>query len=109
PYLRTLTAVGDRIVLNQFVDVASQLRVMGVDGTDHGLIPLPDAGVVLQADADGGALNFVFSSLTMSPATYRYELESGHLTQVSAPDAVVNGVVTELHHATAADGTRLLY
>ena len=67
-----------------------------------------DDGGLAVHPADG-EFTFVFSSLTRSPATYRYDIGQRRLHELTPPRVVRDDLVTEERHATAPDGHRVHY
>jgi prolyl oligopeptidase len=115
--LITVTPVGRRLVLADHLGGATRLRVLGLEGTVEAEIPLPGPGLAWLGPDRGGGLvaagddecTFVFSSLTSSSATYRYDLTTGALETLIPPKAVVDNVVVHDRAARAPDGTLVPY
>jgi prolyl oligopeptidase len=115
--LLTVNPVGERLVVGEHVGGATRLRVLHVEGTIEAEIPLPGEGLAWLGPDRGGGLvapgddecTFVFSSLTSSPATYRYDLATGDLETLTPPEALVDNVAVHHRTARASDGTPIPY
>jgi prolyl oligopeptidase len=124
--LRSVTRVGDRLVLSQFVDAFAELKILTLDGQLEQEVPLPGKGTVLQlallghyqfATPSMGAnispgrdeFTFIFSTLTRSPALYRYDLRTRQLNEIGPPPVEHSSIVTRRETAMAADGTPICY
>ncbi|MEU7745521.1 prolyl oligopeptidase family serine peptidase [Nonomuraea sp. NPDC049158] len=118
--LTGVTLVGERLVLGELVDTVSRIRILGLDGTDLGEVPLPGQGsvssiaqgvvalgVMDQVVGCQDAITFGYTSYTQSPTVYHYELEPGTLTALQGSGHTLTGLVTTRVWATSADGTRV--
>jgi prolyl oligopeptidase len=120
--LASVAAVGDHLVLVEFVDTYAQVRVLGLDGRVEGEIALPGRGSV---GLSGGALApiafldcvavgdrreiaFVYSSLTESPTLCRADVTTLACTPLTAPAWRLDARVSD-DAATSRDGTRVPY
>ena len=109
--------VGKRLVLHRLVDTFAELTILDLDGTEVDEVELPGRGVVCQiallgnyqmlSPWMGGSLSphedgftFVFSSLTRSPALYRYHLANGRLEELRPPAFDHPGLVTRPERTT---------
>ncbi len=117
-----VVAVGDRLVLCEVVDAASRLRVMRVDGTIEGEIPLPGHGLVSTAPGSAlqlftamdtvargepGAIVFGFTSFGQSPSLHRCDVASRTTELLAEPAARIDGLSITRVWATSKDGTRI--
>jgi prolyl oligopeptidase len=120
--LASITAVGERIILVDFVDAAARIRVLRPDGSVESEVPLPGNGGVgkfalqfilsFMDDIVAGGKDectFVYSSLTQAPTVYRYDLNASRLETLVPPKLAIEGAATTEHHATSKDGTAILY
>jgi prolyl oligopeptidase len=57
--------------------------------------------------AGAGELTFLYHSLTVSPAAYRYDVETRNLERLTAPAIEHPDLTARLAWATSADGTRI--
>ncbi|MFI7707317.1 prolyl oligopeptidase family serine peptidase [Nonomuraea sp. NPDC049480] len=118
--LTGVALVGDRLVLGELVDTVSRIRILGLDGTDLGEVPLPGAGsvssvaqgvvalgVMDQVVGCEDAITFGYTSYAQSPTVYHYDLESGKLTALQGAGHTLPGLVTARVWATSKDGTRV--
>lgn len=108
--------VGNRLVIGKHVAGAFRLLLLDPDGGSPGEIPLPGDGLAWPGPERGSLVapgpeecTFVFSSLTRSPAAYRFDLATGSLAELTPPRVVAGDVV--VHHRTAhsQDGTSIPY
>lgn len=120
--LASVAAVGDRLVLVEFVDTYARVRVLGLDGRVEGEIALPGRGCVgLSGSAlapiafldcvalgDRDEMAFVYSSLTESPTLCRADVTTLACTPVTAPTWRLEARVSD-HAATSRDSTRVPY
>ncbi|WEB45247.1 prolyl oligopeptidase family serine peptidase [Streptomyces yunnanensis] len=115
--LFSITPVGRELVLAELANGATRLRRISCQGAPLGEIPLPEPGMAWPGGGrDGGLVTpagngctFAFSSLTRSPAAYRYDLATERLVPLSEPRAVVADAVTRSGTAHSADGTVIPY
>jgi len=113
--LRTLTPVGDRFYLSEFVDTYARVRVVGLDGQVLEEVPLPDRGTVAESPfaymnlvprGDRDSFLFAFCSLIASWGAYRH---TAHGVEELDPPAVRLDAVVEDFWATSPDGTKVPY
>ncbi len=105
--LFSVTAIDDELILAEHSDGASRLRRLTVDGRVLGEIPLPDKGMAWSGPGrDDGLLSpagngcvFTFSSLTRSPAAYRYQSGSPAPQALTRPRVVVDNAVVRVENA----------
>jgi prolyl oligopeptidase len=112
-----ITPVGERLVVGEYVEGATRLRVLEPDGTVEGEIPLPGHGMAWVGPGRGPGLvapgedecTFVFSSLTRSPATYRCDLSTFEVEALTEPRADLADAVMRMRAASSADTTPIPY
>lgn len=114
--LLTAIAVGDRLVIGKHIAGAFRLLLLDPDDGFLGEIPLPGDGLAWQGPERGSLAapgdnecTFVFSSLTRSPAAYRYDLVTGTLEELTRPRVVAGDVVVRHRSARGRDGTAIPY
>jgi prolyl oligopeptidase len=116
--IRSVTPVGDRLFLTEFVDTYARVRIVDLDGGALGEVPLPGRGAIAELPYAFMNLNvrlhpedflFNFSSLTRSWGTYRYRPGTGEVETLSAPHAVLEDAAVEDRWAVSADGTGVPY
>lgn len=119
--LQSVALVGDRLVLGELVDAASRLRVLTLDGSEEGVVPLPGRGVVspnsrliamvglptVVASRTAGEITFVYQSLTEAPAIYRYALAARRLERLTTPPAERREWVQRQASCLSSDGARV--
>ncbi len=116
--IRTLTPMGDRLVLGEFVDAYARLRIVNAKGESLGQIPLPGEGAIARGSFPIMSLLgrghpdrylFNFSTLTSAWATYQYGADTGELDLLRPPAAVVDNAIVEDRQAISADATSVPY
>src|SRR5262245_15853672 len=124
--LRSVTRIGDWLVLCQFVDACAELKIVTLNGQFEQDVPLPGKGTVLQlallahyqfATPSMGAnispgrdeFTFIFSTLTRSPALYHYDLRTRQLNEIGPPAVEQSSILTRHELVRAADGTPIRY
>ncbi|MYT33752.1 prolyl oligopeptidase family serine peptidase [Streptomyces sp. MspMP-M5] len=115
--LFSLTPVGPELVLAEHANGASRLRRISVQGAPLGEIPLPEPGMAWPGSGRdtglvtpaGNGCTFAFSSLTRSPAAYRYDLATDAVVALTKPRVVIPDAVTRRGTARSADGTAIPY
>jgi prolyl oligopeptidase len=116
--LLSVTHCGDVLVCHHLVDAHSVLRLRGLDGGDLGTLDLPGPATVLdpvdrQGDVrgrPGDPVVHVATTSFLEPGTvWRHHLDDGATEAVwrAEPPFDASAYVTELLHATSADGTRV--
>ena len=115
--LLQIAIAGERIVLGETVDARARLRLTGLDGSPQGQVPLPGEGVVSvdpRASSNGlmffageAEITFLYHSLTVSPAAFRYNIASSRLEQLTRPALEHPNLTARLGWATSRDGTRI--
>lgn len=120
--INDVVVVGDRLILCQVVDAASRLRVIRLNGSIEGEIPLPGQGLV--STAPGTALQlftatdtiargepneiiFGFASFDQSPSLYRCDVETRKTECLLAPAARIEDLSVKRVWATSKDGARV--
>lgn len=84
--------IGGRIFVRYLIDAHAQVRVFALDGTRLPDIELPGKGSV---DGFGGRVDadetfFSYTDFTTPRAVYRYDVDSGEVSLVSAPDVAID-------------------
>jgi prolyl oligopeptidase len=117
-----IVVVGDRLVLCEVVDAASRLRMMRLDGTIEGEIPLPGPGLVSTAPGtalqlftaidtvargEPGEIIFGFAAFDQSPSLYRCDVAARTIECLLAPAARIKNLTVTRVWATSNDGTRV--
>lgn len=109
-------AVGDRLVIGKHIAGVFRLVLLDPEDGYLGDIPLPGDGLAWQGPERGSLVapghnecTFVFSSLTRSPAAYRYDLTTRTLDELTRPKVVAGDVVVRHHTARGKDGTTIPY
>lgn len=120
--LGNVLAVGDRLVLLDYVDTYSRLRVFDRGGQLEGEIPLPSKGLVNRTGSyfsffnvtntfqrgRGATIDFLFHSPSSAPAYYTADVVTRELTQISAPDQTLDVQVVD-RTARSQDGANVVY
>lgn len=78
----------------------------GTAGGDYGSNGLFGEPPYLRGDNE---ISFTYSTPISSPAVYRFEIDSGELTRVTAPAVELSDVVVEILRSVSADGTSVPY
>jgi len=109
--LSEVHVVGGRILALYLKDAASRLTVYGAAGKKVRDIALPALGTIEKVDGrhDGQEAFFGFSSYTVPPSVYRYDLKTGATTlweQVRA-DLDLSGLDVSQVFYRSKDGTRV--
>ncbi|MGE3173069.1 MAG: prolyl oligopeptidase family protein [Planctomycetota bacterium] len=109
--LRGVRLIGDRFVCSYLRDASSELRLFALDGTPAGAIALPTLGTASGMTGDRGdtALHFTFTSFTVPPTVYRYDIAGNDLTALHPPAAAADTdqLATRRVFLQSRDGTRL--
>jgi prolyl oligopeptidase len=109
--IKDATLAGGRIVIHYLVDVQSELRLHGLDGTRLGYLPLPQVGVVseLYGRTDLYELWCSFSSPLVPATVLRYDFDLNGRGAFEAPSAPIDSSRFETHamFAVSKDGTRV--
>lgn len=120
--LANVLAVGDRAVVLDFVDTYSRLRVFHRSGALEGEIDLPGRGLVNRtgsffsffnvlntiARSRADQIDFLFATPTSSPAYCTVDVKTRELTQVTAPEWILDAQVLDCI-AVSEDGAEVVY
>jgi prolyl oligopeptidase len=113
--LRAVYLRDTRLVLSELVDTCARLRVLELDGSFVNEVPLPGPGTVEPTGFTPVAEHatrhhvFPFASFTTSLAVYSYDVVSGELEQLLAPEQEIPGVRVSFERCTGADGFPVTY
>ncbi|MFN0180873.1 MAG: prolyl oligopeptidase family serine peptidase [Gemmatimonadales bacterium] len=109
--LDSVTEVGGKLVAGFLVDAKSALRLYGLDGRDHGEIPLPGigSGGGVSGDPDRTEMFYAFTSFLSPGTVYRYDVATGAREVFRAPALKFDpdDFVTEQVFYRSKDGTRV--
>lgn len=120
--LANLVAVGERVVLLDYVDTYSRLRVFDKAGRLEDEIPLPGQGLVNRtgsffsffnvvntfARGPGEQIDFLFATPSSAPVHYTANVRTRELTRLSEPDLTLDVQVLD-RTATSEDGAEVAY
>lgn len=116
--LRIVTPVDGHLFLTELVDTYTRVRIVGLDGSHVGYVPLPARGAVseqpfplmnLLPKGHPERYIFAFSSLISGPGIYSYQLGQDSVVTLQPPQVQIENAVIEDHWAVSADGTRIPY
>jgi prolyl oligopeptidase len=116
--LRSVTPVGERLYITEFVDTYSSLRTLDLEGTTRDEVTLPERGAIeeplfplmnLIARGHPAEYHFVFSSFTTSWGVYRHIPGTRELSIVRAPLVHLGNATVQDRWAVSKDGTRIPY
>ena len=103
--------IGGQLVALYLKDAASRLSVFAASGKKLRDIPLPTLGTVDKVDGrhDGQEAFFGFSSYTLPPSVYRYDLKTGATTLWDRVESDLDLKGMEVHQVfyRSKDGTRV--
>lgn len=106
-----VTMVADRFAVSYLHDVASRLRIFGLDGRPQGEVRLPGLGAVgsLSARREDPDLFFSFTSFLTPQSILRYDFGTGRAERFWAPETAFDAsrFVTEQLFVRSKDGTRV--
>jgi prolyl oligopeptidase len=118
--LHSVSLAGDRLVLGELVDGYSRIRIVSLHGDPEDEVPLPGAGCVglhglspylgpaePPVTTGENEIFFVYSSLTVAPCLYRYDLERRRLDRVSAARRELCGTRASRHRCESRDGVQV--
>ena len=117
--LQFVRVVADRIIVGFLRDASAGIVVYDLDGAPLTELALPahaGIGTVATVGAKRGfemfvcgdrEISFILSTPTVSPAVYRYQVDSDVLSVLSGPRWVVPHAETRLIWATSSDGVRV--
>jgi len=116
--LRSVTPVGERLYLSEYVDTYSRVRIVSRHGKAVGEVPLPGRGALgepsfsLQTHVPRGHPDrfvFIFSSLSVSQGIYCHAPGESQVEVLRPPQVSLEGLMVEDLTAVSADGTRVTY
>ncbi len=109
--LESVGIVGGQIFASYLVDATSRLDRFDLDGRSRTRIPMPTLGSLggLGGEWDGHELFYSFTSFTVPPTVYRYDLETGKSALWGRVEADLDPQDYEIHQVrcTSRDGTRI--
>lgn len=121
----SIERIGDHLVVSSLVDAFTRIEILALDGRREREVELPGNGIALQLGcgpyqtaspwmgqnvSPGKAeFTFVFSTLTSSPALYRYDLAEWKLEELTAPALSHDDVTVRSATASARDGAPVRY
>ncbi len=109
--IESFDLVKDRLIVRDLVNANARLRVLKLDGTDLGTIPLPTVGAIGggMGEADGEDFVFDFQSFFVPPALYRYHVPTGKVTAFETLDAGIDLSTFEAKQVwyPSKDGTKI--
>ena len=109
--LRDANLVGGKLFATYLKDVTSRVYIYAPDGTQKREVTLPGLGTV--SGFDGGPEDeftfYVFTSHTMPPTIYRYDIATGQSRVFRAPEITFDSADYETRQVfyPAADGTQI--
>jgi len=109
--IESAALIAGKVVVNRMVDVASEVTLFSLDGTQPARIAPPGLGTIAGPVGrfDRSEMFYTFTS-PLSPATvYRYDVATGKSTAFEAPKVTFDPspYTTERAFATSKDGTRV--
>lgn len=110
-----VVAAGDALITSVLRDATPLLRRYGLDGTDHGPLPLHGGAVTgLAGDPDSTEAFVGLSRLTVPTAVFRLDTADGSVRPLpelvqGRPGFVPPEIEVERHRATSPDGTEVPY
>src|SRR5262249_10943540 len=109
--IESAALIAGKVAVNRMVDVASEVTVFSLDGTQPVRIAPPGLGTIAGpvGRVDRPEMFYTFTS-PLSPATvYRYDVATGRSTPFEPPKLTFDPspYVTERAFATSKDGTRV--
>jgi prolyl oligopeptidase len=117
--MRSVTPLGDRLLLEELVETSSRLRIISRDGAEEATVPLPQPGMAglsthlyrqpidPPVSFDGDGFTFVASSWSTAPAICRYHLGDGRLDILEQGLPLPFEVDASLALARLPDGGRI--
>lgn len=120
--LANVVAVGERVVVLDYVDTYSRLRVFDNEGELEGEIALPGKGLVNRTGSffsffnvtntmlrgQGDHIDFLFATPSASPAHYTADVVTRALVQLSPPERTLDAQVLDCK-TLSKDGAELVY
>ena len=123
--ITSVERIGNHLVVCSLADAFATLKVLDLEGVLEREVELPGRGTVLQlgsgpyqtpspwmgqnVSAGANEFTFVFSTLTRSPALYRYDLEEWALEELTPPEIEHLDISVRHETATAPDGSPVRY
>ncbi len=109
--IENVAILRDRIVVHYIEDIASRVRVFGLDGRADGEIALPGRGEIFGFDGDheSGRLAIGFSSFVHPPGLYTWSTRARELTEIDRvrTDFDFSRVALSQARVRSADGTEV--
>lgn len=103
--------IHDQLVVTVMHDAHQLLKIYNLDGTFDRDVPLPELGSITGVSGykHDKLMHLGFTSLSRPPTTYRYDFETGKLTEVPAPKPPIDPsrFQTEQVFYASKDGTRV--
>jgi prolyl oligopeptidase len=111
--IRALGTIRGRIVVAELVHVSLRIRVIDpADGSEK-IVPIAPHGASWISGFHrfdrSQALTFDYSTFSSSAALYHYDIDSGALETIVAPERTIEGIAVSQHFARSQDGTRVPY
>jgi prolyl oligopeptidase len=110
--LQGVSSAGGRLFARYLKDVTTRVHVHGLDGRPEREVVLPDLGTAagFGGERDDEFVFYTFTSFTVPPAIYRYDIDTGRTTlfraaEIPAFDAA--DYETKQVFVTSRDGTRV--
>jgi prolyl oligopeptidase len=109
--IQGFSLAGGQVFVNTLEDVASRVRIYGVDGTRRGEITFPSLGTVggVAGRWESDEAFFGFKSFHIPETIYRYSVKAGTQAVWARPDVPIDSDAFEVHQEWYAskDGTRV--
>jgi prolyl oligopeptidase len=103
--------IGGRLIVSYLKDGRTEVRMFDESGKSLGTVPLPGLGraVGFHGRQDDTETFYTFTSYTVPPVIYRFDLTTGQSTVFKRPkiDADLTPYETKLVFYTSKDGTRV--
>jgi prolyl oligopeptidase len=109
--LRSVGFVGGKLFATYLKDVTSQVMVYQLNGTLEGEIGLPGLGTVsgFDGEPDDAFTFYIFTSHTVPPTIYRYDIATGKSSIFRAPEIAFDATDYDTRQVfyPSADGTQI--
>ena len=106
-----VSIAGEKLFIGRLVDVKSETTIYSLDGKKLGTIAYPTigTGTVVRGRADSNIGFYSFSSFTVPPTIYRYDIATGKTTVWNKPQVPFDSDKYEVKQVfyTSKDGTRV--
>ncbi len=106
-----VSIAGGKLFIGRLVDVKSETTIYSLDGKKLGAIAYPTIGTgsVVRGRADSKVGFYTFSSFTVPPTIYRYDIATGKTTVWNRPQVPFDSDKYEVKQVfyTSKDGTRV--